>query len=111
MRILIVDDDTTVLRAMKRILKSTGWDIIDAENPLAVEHLGLTYDTFDVVVTDWNMPHGGGDAILKMFNPKKVIVHSTIMRPEQMLAFRVLTKPCEAQRLIKTIQACANQKL
>lgn len=59
--ILVVDDDPIVLRGAARMLRNH-WDVMAVDSvPEAIAKMreGGT----SVVLTDWNMDHGGGEAV------------------------------------------------
>jgi DNA-binding NtrC family response regulator len=70
--VLIVDDEPRVCRAYKRTLSHLGWGVITAADPIEAAEF---YEAADVVLTDWDMPHGGGARVLQEC-PKPVVVHS-----------------------------------
>jgi CheY-like chemotaxis protein len=64
MKILIVDDDRTTRKLLSLYLKGSGFEVVTAENGLnALEKLGS--DTFQLVLTDLNMPYMDGIEFLK----------------------------------------------
>ena len=64
MKILIVDDDKTTRKLLSLYLKGSGFEVVTAENGLnALEKLGS--DTFQLVLTDLNMPYMDGIEFLK----------------------------------------------
>jgi CheY-like chemotaxis protein len=64
MRILIVDDNALMRRAMVRLLKADGVSVWSAESgPQACQV--IAYGSFDVVVTDYEMPGMNGDEVLR----------------------------------------------
>ncbi len=64
MKILIVDDDKTTRKLLSLYLKGSGFEVVTAENGLnALEKLGS--DTFQLVLTDLNMPFMDGIEFLK----------------------------------------------
>src|SRR4051812_38471635 len=76
-RILLVDDDPMVLRALRRLLLGArpGWQIHMAESAEAALVL-LETKSYDVVVTDLQMPALGGAAFLARLRTE----HPTVMR-------------------------------
>ena len=64
MKILIVDDDRTTRKLLSLYLKGAGFEVVTAENGLnALEKLGS--ETFQLVLTDLNMPYMDGIEFLK----------------------------------------------
>jgi DNA-binding NtrC family response regulator len=62
-RILLVDDTDMALRATSRILSAMGYGVATCAGPIeALELLGQSW--IDCVVTDWDMPDGGGAVVL-----------------------------------------------
>ena len=65
MRILVVDDFSTMRRIITNVLKQLGYDnIVEAEDgtkALSVLH----QEKIDFVITDWNMPNMSGLDLLK----------------------------------------------
>jgi len=69
MKILIVDDDKTTRKLLSLYLKGSGFEVVTAENGLnALEKLGS--DTFQLVLTDLNMPFMDGIEFLKAMKSK-----------------------------------------
>lgn len=59
MKILVVDDCHTTRKLLSFYLKSSGFDVVLAENGLdAIEKLGM--ETVNIVLTDLNMPYMDG---------------------------------------------------
>lgn len=60
-RILLVDDEPTLLRVIARGLIRFGFEVTTAENPtLAIEQLRTEPDKFDIFITDYGMPDMDG---------------------------------------------------
>ena len=60
MKILVVDDSPTMRRIVVGQLKQTGYsDIAEAEDGVQALQM-LEADPFDLLLTDWNMPHMNG---------------------------------------------------
>lgn len=65
LRILVVDDFSTMRRIVKNLLQDIGFsNMSEAENGQAALNL-LRSQPFDFVVTDWNMPGMTGIELLK----------------------------------------------
>jgi two-component system chemotaxis response regulator CheY len=99
MRILIVDDFSTMRRIVKNQLADLGFtNIAEAEDGGAAIAM-LRNGGFDFVVTDWNMPGVNGLDLLKM-----------IRADEKLKALPVLMVTAEAKRaqIIEAAQAGVN---
>ena len=81
-RILLVDDDPMVLRATRRLLLGArpGWEIDMAESAAAALLL-LDAKTYDVVVSDLQMPVVGGVLLLERLKAEQPsimrVIHSS----------------------------------
>lgn len=60
--ILIVDDSPSIRQMVGFTLRSAGFNVVDAEDGMAALELAKT-QSFDLVVTDINMPHMDGFAL------------------------------------------------
>lgn len=96
MKILVVDDMSTMRRIVKNIMKQLGFaNVEEAENGQdALDKLKV--DTFGFVISDWNMPVMTGIQLLR-----------AIRADENLKAIPVLMVTAEAQKenLIEAIQA------
>lgn len=117
-RILLVDDDPNVLRALRRLLLGArfNWEIDTAESAEAALRL-VESAVYDVVVTDLHMPDLGGLALLERLKAEhphvmRLIHSSQVESPEaeQGLAHAVLTKPTRAGELADVLQWAIAQR-
>ena len=69
MRVLLVDDHAGIPRALSRCFKGDGWEPITA---LSVDEAYSIIPYVDVVVTDYEMPNGGGESVVKSCNEYNV---------------------------------------
>ena len=96
MKILVVDDMSTMRRIVKNIMKQLGFaNVEEAEN--GEEALGkLRADKFGFVISDWNMPVMTGIDMLR-----------AIRADEKLKPIPVLMVTAEAQKenLVEAIQA------
>ncbi len=65
MKILVVDDFSTMRRIIKNILKEIGYTNVDEADDGSTALEKLKSARFDFVVTDWNMPNMPGIELLK----------------------------------------------
>ncbi|WP_244851382.1 response regulator [Caballeronia sp. SL2Y3] len=65
MRLLVVDDLTTMRSLIRKMLKAIGYTLIDeaVDGVSALEKLKT--QRFDLVITDWNMPNMDGLTLLQ----------------------------------------------
>ncbi|MDO8426506.1 MAG: chemotaxis response regulator CheY [Deltaproteobacteria bacterium] len=73
MRILVVDDFSTMRRIIKNILKEIGYSNVDEADDGATALEKLKGGNFDFVVTDWNMPNMSGIDLLKTIRQDPVL--------------------------------------
>ena len=65
MKILTVDDFSTMRRIIKSMLRQLGYNnIVEAEDGAAALHL-MQREKVDFVISDWNMPHMSGLDLLR----------------------------------------------
>jgi DNA-binding NtrC family response regulator len=119
-RILLVDDDPIVLRALRRLLLGgrPGWEIDMAESVEAALVL-LEARSYDVVVTDLHMPTVDGVTLLQRLKTEQPtlmrVIHSShveSLTPEQAqeLAHAVLTKPGRPDELVVVLEWAIAQR-
>ncbi len=117
-RVLLVDDERMVLRAMRRVVLSRhpDWDVLCALNADEALRLLVEYDKVDVMVTDLSMPGLDGVVLLNIVKeryPQVVrIVHSAHIEafdPKTVgeLCFEALAKPASAVELVGTLEVAS----
>ena len=96
MKILIVDDFATMRRIMKNILKQLGFtDITEADDGTsALEE--LQKNTFDLIVSDWNMPKMTGLDLLKNVRGNDTFKD---------IPFLMVTAEAQKQNVVEAVQA------
>ena len=96
MKILVVDDMSTMRRIVKNILKQLGFTNLDeAEN--GQEALAkLRADTFGFVVSDWNMPVMPGIELLRNIRADDKLKHIPVL---------MVTAEAQKENLIEAVQA------
>ena len=119
-RVLVVDDDKIVLRAVQEILLRDGYQVVTMDD--AVEALAVIKDlNVDVAVLDIKMPHLSGMELLrsiKQVRPDMEVLmmtaHATIktaVEAVKMGAYDYLTKPFEdIDVLLMSIRRAAEKK-
>lgn len=65
MKILVVDDFSTMRRIIKNLLKQLGYSNVDEAEDGALALARLKSEKYDFVVSDWNMPNMTGLELLQ----------------------------------------------
>ena len=64
--VLVVDDEQSIVRMLKQMLGSLGYDVVERYNSSdALQAFGARPDSFDLVITDLTMPHMTGIDLAK----------------------------------------------
>ena len=114
-RILLVDDDPSVLRSLWRMLKNSRPDFkINGASSTAQALEALSELSYDAVITDLQMPGGGGQAVLEELaahHPGTArIIHSSQLESADTtrarnLAHAALAKPASEGELVAVVEA------
>ncbi|MBI5429586.1 MAG: chemotaxis response regulator CheY [Nitrosomonadales bacterium] len=98
-RFLVVDDFSTMRRIVRNLLKELGFsNVQEAEN--GVEALAkLRAETFDFVVSDWNMPVMTGIELLKEIRADAKLKHLPVL---------MVTAEAKKENIIAAAQAGAS---
>ncbi|MBU1170075.1 MAG: chemotaxis response regulator CheY [Proteobacteria bacterium] len=96
LKILVVDDFATMRRIMKNILKQLGYtNISEADDgTTALEEMKKT--TYDLIISDWNMPKMTGLDLLKTVRSDPVYKE---------VPFLMVTAEAQKQNVIEAVQA------
>ena len=116
-RVLVADDETSLLRVTVRLLTSTGYDAEGAEDGEAA-WTALNREPFDLLITDHCMPRLSGVELLKRLRSARmelpVIMVSGVMPTEELerhpwlrLDDRLI-KPYSATDLLRRVAAALN---
>lgn len=99
MKILVVDDMSTMRRIVKNILKQLGFaNMEEAEN--GQEALAkLRTESYGFVVSDWNMPVMAGIEMLRAIRADEKLKHIPVL---------MVTAEAQKENLIEAIQAGVN---
>jgi DNA-binding NarL/FixJ family response regulator len=110
-----VDDDPTVLRALWRLLKNCRPDFkINGASSAAQALEALSELSYDAVITDLQMPGGGGrtvlEALVTHYPETARIIHSSQLESldtaqVRELAHAVLAKPASEAELVEALEA------
>ncbi len=100
--ILVVEDESAVLRAAQRILERDGHKVLSADRPQAAIDV-LESSAVDLVLTDLSMPQGGGRRVadeVQRLQPDVPIVFMTgYALGENKLPGEILAKPFSPDQL------------
>jgi EAL domain-containing protein (putative c-di-GMP-specific phosphodiesterase class I)/CheY-like chemotaxis protein len=115
-RVLLVDDEASLARALAKILSLAGYDVATASNGRAAIGL-LESAPFDVIVSDIRMPGMDGLSLLRAIRGRDLDVPVVFLTGSPTLetaleamengAFRYLTKPVDAEELRKVVHRAA----
>ena len=96
MRVLIVDDFSTMRRIIKNILRQLGFNnIIEADDGTAAWEI-LTKDQVDFIISDWNMPQMTGIELLRKVRASEELGD---------LPFLMVTAEAQQENIIEAVQA------
>jgi DNA-binding NtrC family response regulator len=112
-RILLVDDEPSILSVLSTLLKAEGYDVSPMNNPSKAAEL-MTAETFDLMITDIRMSPINGMDLLKLAHEQKPTMAVLIMtafgsvdtavEALKMGAFDYVTKPFKVDELLITVQ-------
>ena len=99
MKILIVDDFSTMRRIIKNLLRDLGFtNTAEADDGLTALPM-LQNGNFDFVVTDWNMPGMQGIDLLKAIRADEKLKHLPVL---------MVTAESKREQIIEAAQAGVN---
>jgi len=99
MRILIVDDFSTMRRIVKNLLNDLGFNNTAEAEEGGAALARLRAETFDFVVTDWNMPGVTGIDLLKAIRADDKLKHLPVL---------MVTAEAKREQIIEAAQAGVN---
>lgn len=99
MKILIVDDFSTMRRIVKNLLRDLGFNnTVEADDGVTALPL-LKRGDFDFVVTDWNMPGMQGIDLLRHIRADEKLKHLPVL---------MITAEAKREQIIEAAQAGVN---
>lgn len=115
-RALVADDDGTLRRVFGRMLAKADFEVVDVDSgQRAIEVLAA--QSFDVIISDVQMPDGSGIDLLRAIRRVDLDVPVILMTGEPSVeaaaaaveygAFRYLTKPLESTGFVMTVKQAA----
>jgi EAL domain-containing protein (putative c-di-GMP-specific phosphodiesterase class I)/CheY-like chemotaxis protein len=119
-RVLVVDDDAAIRRMCVRVLKSSGWDVIQAPDvKSALAELGDSHDKLDCVLSDVSMPDLDGYALVRALKHRDIDLPVLLMTGDPSLdgavraldygAVSYITKPFSKDELTSAVARAARK--
>jgi len=99
MKILIVDDFSTMRRIVRNILKQLSFNNVDEAEDGDVALEKLKSGDYDFVITDWNMPNMTGLDLLKAIRSDNRLQHMPVL---------LITAEAEKENVVLAAQAGVN---
>ncbi|MGE4293497.1 MAG: chemotaxis response regulator CheY [Desulfovibrio sp.] len=99
MRILVVDDFSTMRRIIKNILRQLGYDnVVEADDGTTAWEV-LNKDNVDFIISDWNMPKMTGIELLRKVRASEEYAS---------VPFLMVTAEAQQENIIEAVQARVN---
>ena len=99
MKVLVVDDFSTMRRIVKNLLRDLGFTNIQEADDGTTALPMLQGGSFDFVVTDWNMPGMQGIDLLKAIRADANLAHIPVL---------LITAEAKKEQIIMAAQAGVN---
>lgn len=99
MKILVVDDFSTMRRIIKNILKEIGYANVDEADDGSTALEKLKGGDFDFVVTDWNMPNMPGIELLRSIREDAKLKSTPVL---------MVTAEAAKENVMEAVQAGVN---
>ncbi len=99
MKVLVVDDFSTMRRIVKNLLRDLGFTNIQEADDGSTALPMLQGGDFDFVVTDWNMPGMQGIDLLKAIRADEKLAHIPVL---------MVTAEAKKEQIVMAAQAGVN---
>jgi two-component system chemotaxis response regulator CheY len=100
MKILVVDDFSTMRRIVRNLLKELGFsNVHEAEDGVEALNKLRSENNFDFVVSDWNMPNMTGIELLQVMRADPALKHLPLL---------MVTAEAKRENIIAAAQAGAS---
>ena len=100
MKILVVDDFSTMRRIVRNLLKELGFaNVHEAEDGVEALNKLRSENNFEFVVSDWNMPNMTGIELLKAIRADAALKHLPLL---------MVTAEAKRENIIEAAQAGAS---
>jgi two-component system chemotaxis response regulator CheY len=116
LKALIVDDSRAMRMILRRLLKSLGFDTVEAEDGQVALTAVREQGPFDIALVDWNMPVMNGlEFILAVradhdLDPMRIMMVTTETEPTQLVlaleagASEYLMKPFSSEAVVEKLE-------
>jgi two-component system chemotaxis response regulator CheY len=116
LKALIVDDSRAMRMILRRLLKSLGFDTVEAEDGQVALTAVREQGPFDIALVDWNMPVMNGlEFILAVradhdLDPLRIMMVTTETEPTQLVlaleagASEYLMKPFSSEAVVEKLE-------
>ena len=112
MKLLVVDDSSTMRRIIKNTLQRLGYeDILEAEHGVEAWNQMSTIEGINVLITDWNMPEMNGLELVKKVRAEEkykdipiIMVTTEGGKSEVITALNYIVKPFTPQVLKEKLE-------
>ena len=96
MRVLVVDDFSTMRRIVRNILRQLGFqNMVEADDGTTAWEV-LSREKIDFIVSDWNMPQMTGIELLRKVRASEQFAH---------IPFLMVTAEAQQENIIEAVQA------
>lgn len=99
MKILVVDDFSTMRRIIRNILKEIGYTNVDEADDGSTALEKLKGGGYQFVITDWNMPNMPGIELLKAIRQDDALKHTPVL---------MVTAEAAKENVVTAVQAGVN---
>ena len=99
MKILIVDDFSTMRRIIKNILRQLGFSNVQEADDGTTALEKLQQEPFDFVILDWNMPKMTGIELLRTIRADSSLKHIPVL---------MVTAEAQKENVVEAVQAGVN---
>ncbi|MCC7549483.1 MAG: chemotaxis response regulator CheY [Burkholderiales bacterium] len=99
LKFLVVDDFSTMRRIVRNLLKELGFNNVDEAEDGINALQKLRAESFDFVISDWNMPNMTGIELLRQVRADAVLRHLPLL---------MITAEAKKENIIEAAQAGAS---
>lgn len=120
-RILVVDDEDGIRKALRIKLSKKGYEIIEAEDGIAATEILQSDQKFDMILSDVKMPKMNGLELVEWIQEQEIIIPvvmltgfidlDTAVAAMKSGAFDYLTKPVKGDALLAAIDKAISHKM